>query len=51
MNEPNFGWGLPPGVSDRDIDGPEERDDDGLTYRERCEEEKGEAKADCEREE
>lgn len=35
IREPNLGWGLPPGVSDRDIDGQEERGEDGLTERER----------------
>lgn len=52
----------PPGVTDRDIDGPQcpqcgehgcECDDDGdpRTWRERIDEEKGEHEADLEREE
>ena len=48
MNEPNLGWGLPPGVTDRDIDGPDERDDDGLTASERAEDDRGEMRGDAE---
>jgi hypothetical protein len=47
---PDFGWQLPPGAAGRDAEGAEERDEDGLTRRERIEIEKGERAADLERE-
>ena len=39
---------LPPGTTDRDIDGPEPRDDNDMTQRDRDEEAKGEARGDQE---
>jgi hypothetical protein len=40
---------LPAGVTDRDISGPDDTDAEGRTYRDRCEEEKGEIAGDVER--
>ena len=49
LHEPNLGWGLPPGVTDRDIDGPEERDEYDRTKTQRDAEENEEHKGDMER--
>ena len=51
MSDPALGWGLPPGVSDRDIDGPAPRDEHGCTERELVRERAAEHDADCQREE
>lgn len=51
MSDPNLGWELPPGCTNRDIDGPEETDGDGLTQRQRDAEAAAEDKADAERDE